>query len=301
MKFYEEESRIPAEGGITLHAWLFRPQGEGPFPAVTVAHGFAGVKYQGLRAYAERFARSGFVVVVHDHRNFALSGGDVRGDIDPWQQIADWRRVISYLEALPYVDPSRIGLWGSSYAGGHALVLAATDRRIKAAVAQIPTISGYEQGRRRVSPEQLPALETRFDADERAQLTGAAPAMQALVSTNPTVPAAFRTQAMTDFLNRFTLPDAVEANDEITVRSARRARMYEPGLWVERIAPTPLLMVVGTHDDVTPTDLALEAYQRALEPKGLQMFDGGHFDAYVDGTFETTSGAATDWFRKYLA
>lgn len=131
MKFYEEESRIPAEGGITLHAWLFRPQGEGPFPAVTVAHGFAGVKYQGLRAYAERFARSGFVVVVHDHRNFALSGGDVRGDIDPWQQIADWRRVISYLEALPYVDPSRIGLWGSSYAGGHALVLAATDRRIK--------------------------------------------------------------------------------------------------------------------------------------------------------------------------
>jgi hypothetical protein len=30
---------------------------------------------------------------VHDHRNFGTSGGELRGDIDPWRQIADWRRV----------------------------------------------------------------------------------------------------------------------------------------------------------------------------------------------------------------
>jgi fermentation-respiration switch protein FrsA (DUF1100 family) len=42
---------------------------------------------------------------------------------------------------------------------------------------------------------------------------------------------------------------------------------YEPGVYVERISPRPLLMVVAAADHLTPTDLALEAYQRAREPK----------------------------------
>ena len=33
-----------AEGGVKLRGWLFVPDGPGPFPAITMAHGFAGVK-----------------------------------------------------------------------------------------------------------------------------------------------------------------------------------------------------------------------------------------------------------------
>jgi uncharacterized protein len=40
-------------------------------------------------------------------------------------------------------------------------------------------------------------------------------------------------------------------------------------------------MVVGLSDTVTPTDLALAAYERALEPKKLQLIPGGHFDPYL--------------------
>ena len=120
---------IPAEGGIELGAWLFLPEGDGIRPAITMAHGFGGTKEHGLERFALAFAAAGFVVLVHDHRNFGTSGGDLRGDIDPWQQIADWRRAISYLESRPEVDATRIGLWGTSYACGHALVLGATDRR----------------------------------------------------------------------------------------------------------------------------------------------------------------------------
>src|SRR5690606_41051296 len=69
--------------------------------------------------------RSGFVVLVHDHRNFGESDGVPRQDIDPWAQVADWRRAISYLESHSLVDPQRIGIWGTSFSGGHALVLAA--------------------------------------------------------------------------------------------------------------------------------------------------------------------------------
>jgi uncharacterized protein len=151
--------KVPAEGGIELGAWLFLPKGDGIRPAITMAHGFAGTKEHALERFAEVFAAAGFVVLVHDHRNFGTSGGDLRGDVDPWRQIADWRRAISYLEARPEVDPSRIGLWGTSYAGGHALMLGATDRRLRCIVAQVPTISGYEQGLRRVSPDAAPALE----------------------------------------------------------------------------------------------------------------------------------------------
>ena len=114
------------------------------------------------------FADAGFVVLVHDHRGFGASDGSPRYDIDPWVQIADWRRAISFLESQPFVDANRIGLWGSSYAGGHAIVLGATDRRLHAVVAQVPTISGYQQSLRRVAPDRVPALEQAFAEDEIA-------------------------------------------------------------------------------------------------------------------------------------
>jgi fermentation-respiration switch protein FrsA (DUF1100 family) len=58
-------------------------------------------------------------------------------------------------------------------------------------------------------------------------------------------------------------------------------------------------MVVAAGDHLTPADLALETYQRALEPKKLVLLAGGHFDAYVKD-FEAASGAARDWFLQHL-
>jgi uncharacterized protein len=288
---------IPAEGGIELGARLFLPEGDGVRPAITMAHGFGGTKEHGLERFALAFAAAGFVVLVHDHRNFGTSGGDLRGDIDPWQQIADWRRAISYLESQPEVDPTRIGLWGTSYAGGHALVLGATDRRLRCVVAQVPTISGYEQGLRRVSPDATLALEHAFNEDERGRLRGELPRRQAVVSGDPAVPAAYRSQDAIDFyLQR--IPEGIWTN-EVTLRSTRAARMYEPGMWVSRVSPTPLLMVIASDDKVTIADLALAAYERALEPKRLALIPGGHFDPYLD-QFPLAESAATEWFREHL-
>ena len=132
-----------------------------------MAHGYAGLKEHGIERFARAFAEAGFVVLVHDHRNFGASDGAERGDVDPWQQIADWRRAISFLESQPEVDAAQIGLWGTSYAGGHAIVLAATDRRLRAVVAQISTISGFEQALRRIPPEGIAALEKAFAEDDR--------------------------------------------------------------------------------------------------------------------------------------
>ncbi|MGF6507707.1 alpha/beta hydrolase [Paraburkholderia sp. 32] len=284
--------------GPTLRGWLYLPEEDAVRrPAISMSHGFAAVKEHGLARFAEAFADAGFVVMVHDHRNFGASDGLPRQDIDPWVQINDWRCAISWLETLPEVDADRIGLWGSSYSGGHALVLGATDRRLKCVVSQVPTISGYEQGRRRVSPDAMPAFDRLMMDDLRAQHRGESPRMQAVVSANPSELAAYRAQDSVDFYMQ-PLPDGAWSN-AVTLRSTFAARMYEPGIWVERISPTPLLMVIATHDGLTMTDLELQAYERALQPKRLKLVPGGHFDPY-GASFGEASSAATEWFLEHL-
>lgn len=285
------------DGNVKLRGWLFVPSGEGPRPAITMAHGYAGVKEHGLEPYAKAFAEAGFVVLLHDHRGFGASEGTPRHDVDPWRQIADWRRAISYLETLDVVDTRRIGLWGTSYAGGHAIVLGATDRRLRCVVSQVPIISGYEQGLRRIAPENVSSFEEALAEDDRAQFRGESPSRQAIVSADLSIPASYRAKDAIDFYTQ-PLPEGAWQND-VTVRSTRAARMYEPGHWVARVSPTPLLMVVATRDAITLTDLELAAYERALQPKRLVTIEGGHFDPYV-ASFKQSSEAAVEWFKLHL-
>ena len=70
--------------------------------------------------------------------------------------------------------------------------------------------------------------------------------------------------------------------------------------WLERIAPTPLLMIIAADDTITPTDICLEAYARASAPKRLVTIPGGHYDPYLDG-FAASSAAASDWFATHLS
>jgi fermentation-respiration switch protein FrsA (DUF1100 family) len=293
------EVRFPVDDGVELGGWFYLPKTDAQrCPAITMAHGYAGVKEHGITRFAEAFADAGFVVLLHDHRTFGISGGEPRQDVDPWRQVADWRRAVSYLESRPEVDSKRIGLWGTSYAGGHALVLGATDCRIACVVSQVPTISGYQQGLRRVAPEGIAALEAALNDDERAQARGEPPQRQAVVSADSAIPASYRTKDAIDFYLQ-PLGEGAKWENTVTMRSTRLSRMYEPGIWAPRISPTPLLMIVGSHDVITLTDLALASYEQALEPKKLVLIPGGHFDPYMSG-FQTSCGASVDWFRQHL-
>ena len=297
--FDRRDVEFDVEGSLKLRGWLFVPakaSKSGLCPAITMAHGYAGVKEE-LEQFARAFGEAGFVVLVHDHRNFGASDRAERGDIDPWQQIADWRHAISFLENQPEVDTAEIGIWGTSYAGGHAIVLGATDRWLRAVVAQAPTISGFEQALRRVPPEGIGPLEKTFTEDDRGQLRGELLRRQMIVSDDPTVPASYHSKDAIEFYLRPTRPGTWE--NSVTIRFTRAARMYEPGIWVPRVSPTPLLMVVALSDTITLTDLALAAYETALPPKKLQLISGGHFDPYLP-QFDTVSRASIAWFREHL-
>jgi fermentation-respiration switch protein FrsA (DUF1100 family) len=296
--FTKHEVSFPAEGGVELSAWLYLPDARtDKLAGITMAHGYAGTKYHGIEPTAELFVKAGFAVLLHDHRGFGDSGGDPRQDVNPWQQITDWRRAISYLQDRPEVDENRIGLWGTSYAGGHAIVLGATDRRVKAVVAQVPTIDGHAAGQRRVPPERVAGLEALFAADERAQLRGEAPAYQTIVSSDAGENSSYRSDESVAFFLQ-PVPEGVWEN-KVTLRSTRWARMYHPGLFIDRVSPTPLMMVVAERDTTAATDLALRAYEQALQPKALVMVKGGHYDPYV-AQLEAAIEPVIDWFREYL-
>ncbi|MGT2455363.1 hypothetical protein ACU4GI_19795 [Cupriavidus basilensis] len=85
----------------------------------------------------------------------------------------------------------------------------------------------------------------------------------------------------------------------MSLRSTLAARSYEPGAWINEIERVPALMIVATHDEITVTEIELDAYERAAEPKQLEMIEGGHFPPYSE-QFPVASRVATGWFRKHL-
>jgi uncharacterized protein len=87
--------------------------------------------------------------------------------------------------------------------------------------------------------------------------------------------------------------------NETTLQSVEMFSEYEPGTYLPWISPTPLLMMPADNDVLTPTDIAIEGYEKAREPKKLVILSGGHFDAYVDG-FDVAGPAAVEWFTQHL-
>ena len=80
------------EDGVILRGWHYRPdRGRGPWPTIVMAHGFSAVKEMYLDRFAEVFAAAGLAALVFDNRNFGASDGAPRQEIDPWQQIKDYR------------------------------------------------------------------------------------------------------------------------------------------------------------------------------------------------------------------
>jgi uncharacterized protein len=137
--------RIPTASGDELEAWLYLPEGNGPHPAVVMAHGIGAIKAGGLAPFAERFREEGFAAIAFDYRNFGGSGGQPREVLSVPRQRADYSTVIGWAIEQPYIDPRQIIAWGTSFAGMHVVELAGSDTRLAAAVAQAPLTDGWPQ------------------------------------------------------------------------------------------------------------------------------------------------------------
>jgi uncharacterized protein len=109
--------RIPTASGDELEAWLYLPEGDGPHPAVVMAHGIGAIKAGGLAPFAERFCREGFAAVVFDYRQWGGSSGQPREELSFPRQLEDYGTVIGWAATHPNIDEHRIFAWGTSFAG----------------------------------------------------------------------------------------------------------------------------------------------------------------------------------------
>jgi fermentation-respiration switch protein FrsA (DUF1100 family) len=295
-----KDIEFKTQDGLTLKGWHYLPDRlSGRVPTIVMAHGFSAVKEMYLDKFAEAFAAAGLAALVFDNRNFGASGGEPRQEIDPWRQVSDYRDAITFAETLPETDGARIGIWGSSYSGGHVLVVGAIDRRVKCVVGQVPLISGHRNARRLIRADFWAGLNGMFEDDRRNRYAGKPPAMIPVVVENPAAPSALPTADSWAWFTETCKIRAPSWRNEVTLRSVEMFTEYEPGAYVGYISPTPLLLVVAQGDHLTVADEALAAYERALEPKKLEILAGGHFDAYVKD-FEAAAVPARDWFVAHL-
>jgi dienelactone hydrolase len=147
--------------GFFVTGNLYRPVGDGPFPAVLSPHGhwtygrLENTPLTSAPGRAINLARQGFVVFTYDMigyndsrqlthtfggRREALWGLSLSG-LQLWNSI----RGLDFLESLPYVKRDALGATGESGGGTQTFLLAAVDNRVAAAVP-VNMISLHMQG-----------------------------------------------------------------------------------------------------------------------------------------------------------
>ena len=122
--------------GITLAADMYVPRNaKGKLPALAVSGPFGAVKEQSSGLYAQEMAERGFLTIAFDPSFTGESGGQPRYVASPDINTEDFSAAVDFLSTQENVDKDRIGIIGICGWGGMALNAAASDTRIKAAVA----------------------------------------------------------------------------------------------------------------------------------------------------------------------
>lgn len=294
-----------ASGDDTVRGWLYTPdEGDGPFPTVVMAGGWCYVKEIVQPHYAEMFARNGIAAVLFDYRNFGDSGGARRQHIDPHMQIEDYRNAISFAETLEEVDSSRIGAWGLSYSGGHSLILAAIDSRVKAAVSQIPVIDGWLNMRLANGTVDFRRLEAALLAARRKKFTTGEDTMipHFTLDTANEI-SAWPNADGYELFEGFRKSEAPNYSLDATAESIDLLMQYDVRPFARRIIDTPTLVIVAENDDITLWDEAMAVYQSIpTDKKKLTVIDkSDHLALYSNQSLlERAAAAATEWFVERL-
>lgn len=292
------------DGRFKLRGRVYLPSGaRAAVPAVVMSGGFAD-SWERMIPTAEAVVEAGFGVLVYEHRNTGISEGEPRLEIDPIAQVRDMGMAITFAQTVTGFDPNRIGLFGTSFSGGHVLAVAAEDRRVKVVVSSNPWVSGYDVGLAAGGPRMLTQFAQMFEAEQRKTIAGDAPTVVTLGrrEDDPSKDfALFRDDAAMDYYEHGPEGAPASWQNGITLRSLQYAFAYDLRPYAARISPIPLMMLVGLQDHTMPAVLGLSFFESALEPKELVTFQGGHYDAYMpDKAFPQVMNATIRWFKAHL-
>lgn len=272
-------------GGERCAAWHLRGEasevdvGRGR-PCVVMAHGFGGTRDSGLLPFARAFADAGLDVLLFDYRGFGASEGQPRQVVSFQRHRRDYAAAVSFARGLDGVDPDRVVLWGTSYAGGHALAVAADDPRIAAVVAQVAAVDGRASLVATAHANGLGFL-LKVSAvaarDVLRRLTGRPALMVPIVGPPGSVAAMNSPDAVSGMAafagptwrNEFAARELLAVPLNRAIRKAGRLRC-------------PVLLQLGEDDVVAPPAVIDRFARRVGDRAELRRYPVGHFDVYVE-------------------
>lgn len=264
-----------SEGGACVGT-LYEPDRPRNAPVVVMAPGAGMRRSFGLPAVAERFAEAGYAAFPFDYRGFGDSEGEPRNLVSPSRQIADLNAAVDRVRRMDDVGGGGVVLWGFSLGGGHALSVAADDRRVAAVVALSPVTDGRKLVRSRG---------VGFAAKSLA--VGLRDAVGARVGSGASVPLAGEGGELALLSQPGAKRSFVDLADresdwtnETPARSLLGFPRYRPVKRCEEI-DCPAFLFAGTDDDVV--DAAwVEAAADEIDGSTFVRAPVGHFDSLAD-------------------
>lgn len=154
-------------GSLRIHAYLYKPDGEGPFPVIIYNHGARGGRPRRPEPneYIGRLlTRVGYMVLIPERRGYGDSEGptlleDIGND---WGQrfvarveaeTSDVFAAVDYLRTLPFADIKRIGIMGYSLGGIVTMFAVSRSTAFVVAINQAGAAGAWN-----ISPELRSAL-----------------------------------------------------------------------------------------------------------------------------------------------
>jgi fermentation-respiration switch protein FrsA (DUF1100 family) len=295
---------FPSEGAI-LRGRLYIPANASkPLPVAIMAHGFSAT-ISGMVAdkYAEVFYEAGLAVLLYDHRNFGISGGEPRQQINKWIQARGYRDAINFAINLPEIDAARVAIWGDSLSGAEVIVLGAIDTRVKAIIAQVPAC-----GDEPPPPDPKGLL---FASICETFLSGDVSGTPR-TTTGPLPVVSFDQQSIPSLLTPLTAfrwfieyggrYGTMWENSATLVAPAAPAP-FHPALCAPHLS-APLLMMIAREDEMpgASSRVACMVLKAAPQPKELAEIDGGHFGLlhYPSTLFDRASQTQQDFLARHL-
>jgi pimeloyl-ACP methyl ester carboxylesterase len=267
-------------------------------PCVVMGHGFGATKDAGLLPFAERFAAAGMDVLIFDYRGFGTSEGAPRQDVDHRRHREDYHAAISAARAHGSVDPERIVLWGSSYSGGHVIVVAAQDPRICGVISQGAAMDGLAAliGIRETSgTRKVVALTVAGLRDAVHGLVRRAPYLVPIVGPEGSA-AVISAPGAEDGYQAIMGPTF---RNEMCARGILRIAMNRPVRHAARVR-CPAFIVIAERDNIAPVKSVHEVGEILGDRAEKLSFDCGHFDIYVGEVFEQSVGRQVEFLRRIL-
>jgi hypothetical protein len=299
----ERPVSFPSEGAMLRGLLISDPSRPGRRPLVVMAHGTSATFPMVAVEYARVFARAGITALIYDHRNFGVSEGEPRFEINPWVQCRGYRDALGYASTLEEIDPERMALWSDSYTGGQVVVLSACDPRPKVMVAQCP-VFGATVPDRSPSPEVMARIRATLDGGDVSATPAARVGPLPVVSSSQLACKSLLTpiQAFRWFIEYGGRPGSGWVN-EVSRLIPDTPVTYSPFLCAPFVQASAMFMV-APDDEMVHADygVARQAYNLVPTDKCWHDIADGHFGllCYPSERFEEASALQADFLHAKL-